>query len=69
MGYPRYWTFLIIVTIIFAAMTTETTQYAWLSLAMLFGVILVIDYMFGDDKSFVYDPDYKGWKQKTQYEY
>lgn len=29
----------------------------------------ILDFMFSNEKSFTYDPDYNNWKSKTQTEY
>ncbi|CAD8093408.1 unnamed protein product [Paramecium sonneborni] len=57
---------IVLITLLFAAVTIEAVRYAWLTISLMFGILLMIDYMFSNEKGFMYDPDYKTWRQKTQ---
>lgn len=64
-------------TLLFAALTDLQTSYLWLTGSLIFAIMLIIgiyfdyilDFMFSNEKSFTYDPDYNNWKSKTQTEY
>ncbi|CAD8175791.1 unnamed protein product [Paramecium pentaurelia] len=57
---------IVLITLLFAAVTIDAVRFAWLTISFMFGIMLMIDYMFSYEKGFMYDPDYKTWRQKTQ---
>jgi hypothetical protein len=45
MGYftftQKTWSFLVIVALIFASVTVDAVSYAWLTIAFMFGIVLI----------------------------
>ena len=52
----------------FIAFTTETYKYHWLSASIIAIVCLIVDFTFFQPEMFIYDPDYKHWKDVTERE-
>ena len=52
----------------FIAFTTETYKYHWLSASIIAIICLIVDFTFFQPEMFIYDPDYKHWKDVTERE-
>lgn len=59
---------LIIILIIFKYVCQEQHKNYWIFLAFCAATLLGVDLMFLGDDQFIYDPDYKNWKNKVERE-
>jgi len=62
----RYlWLFLIWMFTVMAFAVSEYVQIGFITMAVIFFLILLIDYMFINEKAFKYDPDYTNWVRQN----
>lgn len=40
----------------------------WTFISICWGFLLLLDFLFMNDDSFIYDPSYRGWAQRSGYE-
>ena len=52
----------------FIAFTTEQYKIHWISVSMISLVCLIVDFMFFQNDTFIYDPEYNHWKDFTEKE-
>mmetsp|Transcript_13356 Transcript_13356/g.24724 ORF Transcript_13356/g.24724 Transcript_13356/m.24724 type:complete len:80 (-) Transcript_13356:58-297(-) len=67
-GRRYFWITLILLFTLLAFAAGSEIFIAFVTLASLFFVILIVDFMFADEKQFNYNPDYSNWeRQQTGY--
>lgn len=54
-------------TLLISFVTTEY-KYHWLTASVIAFFCLIVDFMFFQPETFIYDPDYKHWKDVTERE-
>lgn len=60
--------FVILFFLILFAFAASSSGYwiQWAFLASIWGVLILVDFSFLAENSFIYDPDYTAWSAKTQ---
>lgn len=65
---PRRYFFIALIALftLLAFAVNGPIYLAFTTVAMMFFLLLIFDFMFGNDKSFVFDPDYENWTRKNE---
>ena len=72
----KTWSVLLFFSFLFAYLcSSSSAAHGWVVFGSLFGIVLIIgnpnllifkDFMFTSQKGFIYDTDYKNWKDKVE---
>jgi uncharacterized membrane protein YjdF len=67
MGRETCWLVLLLLTVLFYfCAVSATTRLAWIFLAIIFGIILIVEKLFAEPKAFMYEPNYANWAKKNE---